>query len=395
MAEDWQVAPVADPWQKAQPLDNSEFKAAHELRPLSTGEVLDRTFSIYRSRFWLFAGLASLSGSFSLVLNLLHLLAHHLLLVHAGFNVAQIEASLSSLVIVVLVLPVGAVVYAASVFALCEIYLGREIDAKNALKATVGRWLRYVGIALWQGWSASWIFLLLFVPLFALAFVGRSGGNTALLGIAGLLMLLVVPACTVYGVIAYIRNSLAIPAALMENTGVRASMRRSKTLAKGTKGRIFVLFLIAFVLYLVALVVEVPLLIVIGRAPLQEHVMAQAVILLVSFLAQTLVSPVALIGLTLVYFDQRVRHEAFDLLVMLGPEATPVEAQPLVWPPPAPEPSGWPPAPAEPSGWPPPPPVAATVAAPPFEVASMSPEPVVAPPSEEVPSARADDETPL
>ena len=45
---------------------------------------------------------------------------------------------------------------------------------------------------------------------------------------------------------------------------------------------------------------------------------AQAVILLVGFVAHTLVSPVALIGLTLVYFDQRVRMEGFDLVMLLG-----------------------------------------------------------------------------
>jgi hypothetical protein len=192
MAEDWQVPPVADPWQKAQPLESSQMKAAHEMRPLSTGEILDRTFSIYRSRFWLFAGLASLSGGFSLVLNLLQVLIHHLLVLHAGFTAATIEGEFGGLVILVLVLPVAAIVYAASTFALCEIYLGREVDAKTALKATAGRWLRYLGIALWQGWSAGWVFLLLFVPLLVLATVGKSAGNTAMLAIAGLLMLLVV-----------------------------------------------------------------------------------------------------------------------------------------------------------------------------------------------------------
>ena len=56
----------------------------------------------------------------------------------------------------------------------------------------------------------------------------------------------------------------------------------------------------------------------IARAPFQEHVVAQAAVLLIGFVAHTLVSPVALIGLTLVYFDQRVRMEAFDLVMMLG-----------------------------------------------------------------------------
>ena len=32
--------------------------ARFELRPLSLGEVLDRTFAFYRSRFWLFAGIS-------------------------------------------------------------------------------------------------------------------------------------------------------------------------------------------------------------------------------------------------------------------------------------------------------------------------------------------------
>ena len=123
----------------------------------------------------------------------------------------------------------------------------------------------------------------------------------------------------VYGVIAYIRNSLAIPAAVMEQTGVRASMRRSKTLATDTKGRIFVVLLIAVALYMVAGAIESPMMLSdCADVRCKEHVIAQSAVLLVGFVAQTLVSPVALIGLTLVYFDQRVRMEAFDLVMMLG-----------------------------------------------------------------------------
>jgi hypothetical protein len=349
MAQDWDVPPA---WQQAQPLtpaplDAAQMNAAHELRPLSTGEILDRTFSIYRSRFSLFAGMASLAAAAGLLMSLLQLLVHHLLLVSHGLNVAAAGSQITALVGIFVRLPVTAVVYAASVFALCEIYLGRDIDAKAALKTTVGgRWIRYVGISLWWGWSAAWLGLLLFVPAFVLARLGTSSGNTGLTVMGGLLVLVAIPAGFVYGVIAYIRNSLAIPASLMEQTGVRASMRRSKTLAKGTKGRIFVVLLIAGVLYLVAGAIEFPMLIVIGKTPLAEHFLAQAAILAIGFIAETLVSPIALIGLTLVYFDQRVRHEAFDLLMMLGPEATPAESQPLAWPPaPAAEATSWPPAP--------------------------------------------------
>ena len=290
--------------------------AAYGLRPLSTGEVLDRTFAIYRAHFWLFAGLAALSGSFSLILNAVQLLIHHMVLLQHGFRIAALEGQISTLVTTVLLLPVEAVVYAASVLALCEVYLGREITATEALQATMGRWVRYVGIALWQGWSAVWLMVLAVIP--GAVMLGMAARSPVYAGVGAVLVFAGVAGGGVYGVIAYIRNSLGIPAALMEKMGVRASMRRSKTLAAGTKGRIFVVLLIAVALYMVAGAIESPMAFVIARSPLQEHVFAQAAALLIGFVAHVLVSPVALIGLTLVYFDQRVRLEAFDLVMMMG-----------------------------------------------------------------------------
>lgn len=321
MPQDWE-SPVTFAAPRGVPArESSELAAAYALRPLSTGEVLDRTFSIYRSRFWLFAGLASIAGSFNVILNALQLLVHHLVLLHHGFRIAMYETQGSTLVVMILILPVAAVVYAAVVYALCEVYLGREVTAKSALRATIGRWARYVGIALWHGWSAVWLIVLLALPAAILFGFGMARSNPTLAVLGGLLLFAAFTGGSVYGVIAYIRNSLGIPAALMEQTSVRASMRRSKTLAAGTKGRIFVVLLVAFALYLVAGAIESPMLFFIARAPREEHVLAQAMILLIGFVAGTLVSPVALIGLTLVYFDQRVRKEAFDLVMLLGPDA--------------------------------------------------------------------------
>jgi len=297
--------------------------AAYGLRPLSTGEVLDRTFEIYRAHFWLFAGLASLSGAFSLILNAIQMVVHHAVLLHYGIRIAGLVTQGSSAVMGLLGLPVTAVVYAASVYALCEVYLGRRTTAKESLNATIGRWLRYVGIALWQGWSAVWVGLLVVVPGIVLVSIGGKAIGVGMVVVAGFMVFAGFVAGGVYGVIAYIRNSLAIPASVMEGTGVRASMRRSKTLATDTKGKIFVVLLIAFALYLVVGTIESPMLFFIARSPFKEHVMAQAAVLLIGFVGHTLVSPVALIGLTLVYFDQRVRIEAFDLVMMLGGVAAP------------------------------------------------------------------------
>jgi hypothetical protein len=331
--QDWESpatfdAPTGEPERRG----SETAAAAYALRPLSTGEVLDRTFSVYRAHFWLFAGLASLEGSFSLILNAVQLLVRHVMLLHHGFRVATLEQQVSGVVMLLLMLPVSAVVYAASVFALCEVYLGRGITAKEAVQATIGRWARYVGIGVWQGWSALWVFTIVALPAVILITVVPRFSHASSLGLAavgGFLFFVGFIGGGVYGVIAYIRNSLAVPAALMEQTGVRASMRRSKTLAAGTKGRIFVVLLIAVALYVVAGTIESPMIIFIARTPRQEHVVAQAVMLLIGFVAHTLVSPVALIGLTLVYFDQRVRMEGFDLLMMLGGATPAVDA---AWP---------------------------------------------------------------
>jgi hypothetical protein len=39
----------------------------YDLRPLSTGEILDRTFTLFRARFWLFAGLSSIAACFRVI----------------------------------------------------------------------------------------------------------------------------------------------------------------------------------------------------------------------------------------------------------------------------------------------------------------------------------------
>jgi hypothetical protein len=142
--------------------------------------------------------------------------------------------------------------------------------------------------------------------------------GTAMIVTGALLMVLGLLGGGVYGVIAYIRNSLAVAASVVEMSGVQASMRRSKQLAAGTKGRIFVVLLIAAVLYLVVGTAESPMLMLIVRNPNAEHIVAQAILLMVGFVAHTLIAPVSIIGLTLVYFDQRVRKEAFDLVMLLG-----------------------------------------------------------------------------
>jgi hypothetical protein len=310
-------------------VEGAELAAVYAMRPLSLSEVLDRTFTIYRSRFWLFAGISSLSGAVQLLGNALNLVGQHVVTNRYGPLRAKLASSGGTLTSALVFMLAAAVTQAATVYALSEVYLGRGATVGDSIRATIKLWYRYCGIALWQVWSAIWLGLLLAVP--ALIFFIPQFGLTSLAWLGGIFIFLAVVGGMVYGAIAYIRNSLGVQAAVVEQSKVRASMRRSKNLTTGTKGRIFVVLLVAVALSYVGGAIEIPLAIVIARAPLNPHVIAQAMLLAITFVTHTLVTPVALIGLSLVYFDQRVRREAFDLVMLMGgemhaPADVPIEA---------------------------------------------------------------------
>ncbi|WP_158787889.1 hypothetical protein [Granulicella sp. L46] len=317
--------------------------AAYALRPLSLGELLDRTFSVYRSRFWLFAGIGAISALLQTVISAAQLAPMHLAKMAGAFDGARTRTAipatpfppnyltgigmgmaLAILGVSLLYLLVFVVTQAATVFALSEVYLGKATTIGESLRATIGRWYRYLGIGIWQAGSMMWIpgiALIAGAILLATKIPGLKilGGVLIFLGIAG-----GVPV----GVILWLRNSLGVQATVIEGLTVRASMARSKVLTAGAKGRVFVLLLLAGALNYAASLLQMPLMLFVmftiargGKAVATEIVM-----LLVGFVGHALVQPVLMIGLSLLYFDQRVRKEAFDLVMLLGPESSPVAA---------------------------------------------------------------------
>ena len=304
----------------------------YELRPLSVGEVLDRTFSLYRQRFWLYCGLAAGAALFQTVAQLIQVI-----FLSTPGKLANAKDAKTALIgvgvtIFVYLFYFGAysVTQAATASAVLASYLGHETSVRTALKAVGGHWWRYVLILLWQFWSMMWIFMLLFIP--AIVLVALRVTSMVVLG--GFLVMVAI-ASLVYGVIAYIRNSLAIAASVMEGMKVRKSMRRSKVLAAGNKWRIFLLLLLMFALGLVAGILQVPILAVIGLHPTGQHFAAQGLQMLISFLSSSLIGPVGAIGFCLFYIDARVRKEGFDIEALMDPtlgsgvrQTTPVELLP-------------------------------------------------------------------
>ena len=289
----------------------------YDLRPLSVGEILDRVFSLYRGHFWFFAGLSAASAGVNAVIAILRLVYMHF----TNLSVASVSHSAilvgASLVHVLIYLVAYSVTLAATTFAVNAFYLGRATSLGEALAVARQVWLRCLGISLWQGWSAGWVFLLLLLPLVLVPAISKSAGGTVAVAASGLIFLVAFAAGGVYGVIAYIRNSLALPAAVIENIRVRPAMRRSKQLVAGRKGRIFLLFLLVWVLWMVAVVIETPFILLATRAGTAQLFLTQGVIQGINFIVTTIVGPIAAIGLCLFYFDERVRREGFDIEMLL------------------------------------------------------------------------------
>ena len=335
-----------------------------ELRPLTLSEVLDRTFALYRSRFWLFSGIAVFSGALQALVGIGSLLTQGRMMRQIGAAAGKAPGTVPAFIpgvpelIGIAVTFVGALLFflaysvttAASVWAVSEVYLGRPADVRNSFRATIRRWYRYIGIAVWQAFSWAWIPAVSLVLASILSAVGGAvlGGVLIVVGILG---------GGIGGYILYLRNMLAVPACVTERLTVRQSMRRSKGLAAGGKARIFVMQLVLLALYFVVGMLQMPFSMLAMFSVLKQHGIAsyilQSITVIIGFLGHTVVTPILAIGITLLYFDARVRKEAFDIAVLMGEEhlgETDAAAMPASIYPPAPAPPVYPVTPASFSG---------------------------------------------
>jgi hypothetical protein len=308
----------------AAPPPPARSNALYELRPLSLGEILDRTFTIYRKRFWLYAGISSIAA----IVPTLSTLAQFFFVLPAR-RPDQVNRTLALTLIIALVTGlIGLVAYsftqAATVSAVSAAYIGDETSIGMALRVARKHWFRYILITLWLGWSAVWLFLVLYVPAIALAFVPS-------LRLLFIPLILLAVASLVYGLIAYLRNSLGVVASTVEDLKVRAAMRRSKVLVAGHKGRVFAILLLAFVLQIVASVVQGICGALMGASHGPVRVALEALTLVLTFVSTAMVVPVAAIALCLFYIDERVRKEGFDVEILM------LRGAPAPAPPPTPE----------------------------------------------------------
>jgi hypothetical protein len=287
-----------------------------DLRPMSLGELLDRTFTLYKRNFWLFAGIVSLP---------------YLLLLVVNVGVAQMgkggsaidpkggmpSASLlagaftGGFIVLVFYLLLTGAAHAATVFAVSDLYLGHSTSVRSSYGRVGTKVFRILVMFLI-------LFLVMIVGFIAVGFVGAILGSPVLvvLGMILAFILLFVILC---------RAAVAVPSAMLEDAGAIRAISRSIELTKGHGFQIFLIFLLVlFLSYVGILIFQAPFLYLQTDALKSHQTLSFGMVILQNlstFLSQVLVGPIGTIAFSLMYYNLRVRKEAFDvqhLMASLG-----------------------------------------------------------------------------
>jgi hypothetical protein len=259
-------------------------------RPLSLGRLLNETFDIYRRNLLLFLGISAIPNMALLLL--LIMFDKTLGTIRDGVGIAGLLGLLFTVVAIVLV---PSIVIAATAFAVSDIYLERTTSIKSCFSRVFGKTLKVLAV--------SYI-------------VGLIVGLGLLLGLA--------PGVYWAGVF-----GVAIPAVVLENIPMRQALPRSSALTQDFRGRVIIVYFLTWIFYgIMKYPVNACLLWLWPMIhPHFVHLTELNLRDISSVLAMTLFGPVSAIGLTLAYYDLRVRKEAFALMMDLMGGAKSVAAE--------------------------------------------------------------------
>ena len=303
---------------------------------MSLGEILDRTAELYRRHFALFAGISSIFAGTMLLVQLLHLGVLMLLgYPHIPGHLEWAYAVTLGVEVLAIALVAGLSI-AAFNRTVAWIYLGEPATVRAAagsVRSSLGRYLWVMTVTVFRAWAPLY---LLYVALFAALFAVLPHGfllnpqvaqhaptidpSTAIGVLVGALVFApLFLGATIYGVMMWLRYSLAMPACVVEDLSTRQAIRRSIDLSLGSRGRIFVLWILVYVIrLLLGVLLGFPFIIVGLKHPGQALPLVWlAVSEVVAFVTDTLIGPIYSTGLTLFYYDLRIRKEGFDIEWMM------------------------------------------------------------------------------
>ena len=278
---------------------NSETTTPLSFQPMGFTDILDTTFSYYRDHFRLLIGISAIYAFWHLFHRFVFSFSTHWLIDWFA-------------------LVVDALFYGWLVCASMQIYLGRHI--------TPGATFRQVKRRFWSFLGSSLIWLL--VIMMGVIIDDLFGAILSL--IIGL------PCGIYFGT----RWGFHAQAVLVEEVSATNALRRSRELVTGTWwrvfGMIFAIFVLALVIELILVTSLMSIFVLSGVAgeidfaemirqvlQIMGHNAEEANSLLFVFTAviDIFTTPILSIGITLLYFDQRIRKEGFDIEMMVKKEA--------------------------------------------------------------------------
>jgi len=304
------------------------------LRPLTLGEILDRTAQLYRENFLLFAGIFVPYSGVLLVLGLLQIgLAEVLKARQMAGTLAWLTYLVAGILWLVIILLLG-VATAAISRAVAWVHLGEPATIRGAYQSVLPRLGRYLWLMTITAFRVYAPLVLLYASYLGIMLYYIKGFGTdptaqqaamkdsntlIIVVVASVLFFLLLIPIGIYTTLMSLRYSLAVPACVVENLTARASIRRSIELAKGSWGRIFLLALLVGVIKL-GLVGLTQFFVFVaafkhpGQLPSPG---VQSLSQVLGFFTNTFLGPIWAAGITLFYYDQRIRKEGYDIEWMM------------------------------------------------------------------------------
>jgi len=317
--------------------------------PLTLGEILDRTVQLYRRNFLLLASIASppaaasvlVYGTFSIYFN------HHTVATAVTpkgtpnpfpFGQPDSHAWLAMALLFTIGIPLTLLVFAvgfnAASYAVLRLTRGESVTLRESYQFSLRKFGRGLGILSLQFLFAA---ILPFVGFFGVVIGGSvltgivaatgAGKTIVFLFIFALFVWMV--ALLVVSVWVWIRFSLAYPVSVTEDQKPWPSLKRSGQLSKGSRGRIFVTYLLLYALSAVAIyALTIPVDILIKLVAFKSMaavafltkppMVVSLVNFFISFLERSFVVPIYSVALMLFYIDQRVRQEGYDIELLMA-----------------------------------------------------------------------------
>ena len=317
----WAPAPVAGGppvWGWGQ---QPALPGSGRFRAQAVGELLDSAFTLYRRNFRL---IVAITAVVQVPLTLFSYIVYQLTgfegavtrlrQLTAGGTITQQQlsdlksplitlAAVGVAVFLVQTLLVQPVATAAMTRAVGDIYLDKPTSVGAVYTAVAHRIGAVIGVSV--------LLFLVGVGIVAAVFVLSLGAVVAAGQAGAVLLLVIVPAALFAVIVFYTRWLFAAPIVILERLGPVAALRRSWGLVRGSTGRVLgITLLVGLITGILSTVVGALLSVATQFGDDNVRLILNQ---LATLIADVLILPISLIVIVLLYYDLRIRREAFDI----------------------------------------------------------------------------------